>query len=57
MLAAGLATAARDAGVALQVNAFGSLLTPFFTSTPGARLSVGARREHDRVRDVLSEAC
>ena len=33
-LAAGLAGAARDAGVALQVNAFGSLLTPFFTSTP-----------------------
>jgi glutamate-1-semialdehyde 2,1-aminomutase len=30
-LAAGLADAARDAGVALQVNAFGSLLTPFFT--------------------------
>ena len=34
MLAAGLAEAARDAGVALQVNAFGSLLTPFFTSSP-----------------------
>jgi len=34
MLAAGLAASARDAGVALQVNAFGSLLTPFFTSTP-----------------------
>ena len=34
MLAAGLADAARDAGVALQVNAFGSLLTPFFTSAP-----------------------
>jgi glutamate-1-semialdehyde 2,1-aminomutase len=33
MLAAGLAAAARDAGVAVQVNAFGSLLTPFFTST------------------------
>ena len=32
MLADGLATAARDAGVALQVNAFGSILTPFFTS-------------------------
>ncbi len=31
-LAAGLADAARDAGVALQVNAAGSLLTPFFTS-------------------------
>lgn len=30
-LAAGLADAARDAGVALQVNAFGSVLTPFFT--------------------------
>ena len=31
-LAAGLADAARDAGVSLQVNAFGSLLTPFFTT-------------------------
>jgi len=30
-LAAGLADAARDAGVALQVNALGSLVTPFFT--------------------------
>jgi glutamate-1-semialdehyde 2,1-aminomutase len=33
-LAAGLAEAAREAGVALQVNAFGSLLTPFFTDRP-----------------------
>lgn len=33
-LASGLADAARDAGVPLQVNAFGSLLTPFFTSEP-----------------------
>ena len=33
-LAAGLAGAARDAGVALQVNAFGSILTPFFTDQP-----------------------
>jgi glutamate-1-semialdehyde 2,1-aminomutase len=33
-LAAGLAEAARDAGVPLQVNAFGSLLTPFFTDRP-----------------------
>jgi len=31
-LAAGLADAARAAGVALQVNAFGSMLTPFFTT-------------------------
>ena len=33
-LAAGLAEAARDAGVALQVNAVGSVLTPFFTEQP-----------------------
>jgi len=33
-LAAGLADAAREAGVPLQVNAFGSVLTPFFTSEP-----------------------
>jgi glutamate-1-semialdehyde 2,1-aminomutase len=33
-LAAGLADAARAAGVPLQVNAFGSLLTPFFTTSP-----------------------
>ncbi len=31
-LAAGLADAARAAGVPLQVNAFGSMLTPFFTA-------------------------
>ena len=34
MLAAGLADAARAASVPLQVNAFGSLLTPFFTDQP-----------------------
>ena len=34
MLAVGLAKAARDAGVRLQLNAFGSMLTPFFTSSP-----------------------
>src|SRR5262245_16137941 len=33
-LAAGLADAARAAGVNLQVNAFGSLLTPFFVAAP-----------------------
>jgi glutamate-1-semialdehyde 2,1-aminomutase len=33
-LAAGLAEAARDAGVALQINAIGSVLTPFFTDRP-----------------------
>jgi glutamate-1-semialdehyde 2,1-aminomutase len=33
-LAYGLADAAREAGVALQVNAMGSVLTPFFTDKP-----------------------
>ena len=33
-LAAGLAEAARAAAVPLQVNAFGSLVTPFFTTQP-----------------------
>jgi glutamate-1-semialdehyde 2,1-aminomutase len=33
-LAGGLADAAREAGVALQVNAVGSVLTPFFTDKP-----------------------
>jgi glutamate-1-semialdehyde 2,1-aminomutase len=33
-LAIGLADAARDAGVAVQVNAIGSVLTPFFTDRP-----------------------
>ena len=33
-LASGLADAAREAGVALQVNAFSSMLTPFFTDRP-----------------------
>src|SRR5687767_11735266 len=39
MLAAGLAPAARDASVPLQVNAFGPLVTPFFTN--------GAVRDYD----------
>jgi glutamate-1-semialdehyde 2,1-aminomutase len=33
-LAGGLADAARTVGVPMQVNAFGSLVTPFFTSAP-----------------------
>jgi glutamate-1-semialdehyde 2,1-aminomutase len=33
-LAGGLADAARGAGVALQVNAIGSIVTPFFTTQP-----------------------
>jgi glutamate-1-semialdehyde 2,1-aminomutase len=34
MLATGLAEAARDAGVALHVNALASMLTPFFATSP-----------------------
>lgn len=34
MLASGFAEAARDAKVPLQVNAFGSVVTPFFTGSP-----------------------
>jgi glutamate-1-semialdehyde 2,1-aminomutase len=34
LLASGFAEAAREAKVPLQVNAFGSLVTPFFTSSP-----------------------
>ena len=34
MLTEGMADAARQAGVALQVNAIGSVMTPFFTSMP-----------------------
>jgi glutamate-1-semialdehyde 2,1-aminomutase len=34
LLAAGLADAARGAGVPLQVNGYGSLVTPFFTPKP-----------------------
>ena len=47
-LAAGLADAARAASVPLQVNAFGSLLTPFFTEQPvrdyGSALSADTTR-------------
>ena len=39
MLAAGLADAARAAAVPMQVNAFGSLVTPFFTTEPVRDLS------------------
>jgi glutamate-1-semialdehyde 2,1-aminomutase len=34
MLAGGFADAARESGVPLHVNAFGSLVTPFFTTAP-----------------------
>ena len=52
-LAAGLADAARDAGVPLQVNALGSMVTPFFTRRARARLPHGGHRRHRGVRRVL----
>ena len=47
-LAAGFADAARDAGVPLQVNAFGSLMTPFFTDRPvrNYAAAVSSNTEH-----------
>ena len=44
-LAAGLADAARAAGIALQVNAFGSLVTPFFTASPVRDLESAMRAD------------
>jgi glutamate-1-semialdehyde 2,1-aminomutase len=47
-LAAGLADAARQAGVVLHVNAFGSLLTPFFTDQPVRDFQSATRADTDR---------
>ena len=52
-LAAGLADAARDAGVALQVNAFGSLLTPFFTDRPVRDYASATSADTESLRRVL----
>ena len=49
----GLADAARDAGVPLQVNAFGSLRHAVLHEPAGARLPVGAGGRHRRLRGVL----
>ena len=52
-LAAGLADAARDAGVALQVNAFGSLVTPFFTASPVRDFQSAMTADVAPLREVL----
>ena len=49
----GLADAARDAGVPLQVNAFGSLVTPFFTSQPVRDYQSAAGGGYRRLCGVL----
>ena len=53
MLAAGLADAARDAGVRLQVNAFGVDADTVLHLVTRTRLRLGADREHDSVCDLL----
>ena len=52
-LAAGLADAARDAGVPLQVNGFGSLLTPVLHEPCGRRLRISAEGRHAGLRPIL----
>jgi glutamate-1-semialdehyde 2,1-aminomutase len=47
-LATGLADAARSAGVPLQINAVGSLLTPFFTDRPVRDYSSATSADTDR---------
>ncbi|HEY0873013.1 MAG TPA: glutamate-1-semialdehyde 2,1-aminomutase [Vicinamibacterales bacterium] len=47
-LAQGLADAAREANVPLQVNAFGSLLTPFFTDQPVRDFASALTSDTDR---------
>jgi glutamate-1-semialdehyde 2,1-aminomutase len=47
-LASGLAEAARAAGVPLQVNAFGSLVTPFFTTGPVRDLESALKADTSR---------
>jgi glutamate-1-semialdehyde 2,1-aminomutase len=47
-LAAGFADATREAGVPLQVNAFGSLLTPFFTGQPVRDFASAVAADTDR---------
>jgi glutamate-1-semialdehyde 2,1-aminomutase len=47
-LAAGLAEAARDGGVAVHINVVGSLLTPFFTDRPVRDYSSATSADTDR---------
>ena len=52
-LAAGLADAARSAGVALQVNAAGSMLTPFFTDRQVRDYASATSANTDRYADFF----
>ena len=57
MLAAGSPTPRATPASPLQVNAFGSLVTPFFTSHAGARLRLGAQAPTRRPTRRSSAAC
>ncbi len=56
-LAAGLADAAREAGVALQVNGVRIAADAVLHRSPGARLRLGDQREHRTLRGASSAAC
>ncbi|MBA3298159.1 MAG: glutamate-1-semialdehyde 2,1-aminomutase [Acidobacteria bacterium] len=55
MLAAGLADAARASGLPLQVNGFGSLLTPFFTGGPVRDYRTAAAADTTRYASFFRE--
>ena len=52
-LAEGLRAAAREAGIALTVNVFGSMLTPFFTSEPVTDFRSASRSDVTRYADFF----
>jgi glutamate-1-semialdehyde 2,1-aminomutase len=52
-LAEGLAAAAREAGIPLTVNVFGSMLTPFFTAGPVTDFRSAARSDATRYADFF----
>ncbi|HEV8337505.1 MAG TPA: glutamate-1-semialdehyde 2,1-aminomutase [Candidatus Polarisedimenticolia bacterium] len=52
-LAAGLAAGAREAGIPLTVNVFGSMLTPFFTAAPVTDFRSAARSDVTRYAEFF----
>jgi glutamate-1-semialdehyde 2,1-aminomutase len=52
-LAAGLAAGAREAGIPLTVNVFGSMLTPFFTAAPVTDFQSAARSDVTRYAEFF----
>jgi glutamate-1-semialdehyde 2,1-aminomutase len=54
-LAAGLAAGAREAGIPLTVNVFGSMLTPFFTAGPVTDFQSAARSDVTRYAEFFQK--